>query len=95
MFFIKIPFLLIHFLVRFYGKEKKNYELDQEIAQKYRFCPYKGNFLSFAYLICTYPEYRNVFYRRAGGVGRIMNIYFPGEKTLFIRTAPSKMGGVF
>lgn len=30
------------------------------------------------------PSFRNVFYHRIGEVGKLMNIFFPGVKTLFI-----------
>lgn len=95
MFYIKLPFLFIHLLVRFFGSSKKEYELDQEITLKHRYCPYSSPVLSFAYLMMAYPEYRNVFYRRSGILGRIMNMYMPGERTFFIRTQPAKIGGVF
>ena len=93
MFYIKLPFLTLHLLVRFFGRSKQLCKMDQENTLKYRFCPYTNPVLAFAYLLVAYPEYRNVFYRRSGFWGRVMNVYMPGERTFFIRTQPENMGG--
>ena len=93
MFYIKLPFLWLHLLIRFFGAKKKEYEMDQDNTLKYRQCPFSKKTLSFAYLVIAYPEYRNLFYKRSGVLGRIMNFYLPGEKTFYIRTNPKKIGG--
>lgn len=40
----------------------------------------------FLYLMTYYPEYRNLFYFRVGGVYRLLNIFCPKMDTLFIST---------
>lgn len=93
IFYIKLPFLWLHLLIRFFGVKKKEYEMDHDNTLKHRFCPFSKKALSFAYLVIAYPEYRNLFYKRSSTLGRIMNFYLPGEKTFFIRTNPKKIGG--
>lgn len=93
MFYVKLPFLWLHLLMRFNGRYKKEYEMDQANTLKFRYCPYSNTALSFAYLIIAYPEYRNLFYKRSGRLGRVMNFYLPGERTLFLKTKTEKIGG--
>lgn len=40
----------------------------------------------FLYLMTFYPEYRNLFYFRVGGIYRLLNIFCPKMDTLFIST---------
>lgn len=91
--YLSLPFLLLHLLVRFCGKSKHLYEQDQMFNLHHRSNPFTNTLLQFAYYIVWLPEYRSVFYRRAGLIGKIMNIYFRGQKCLYIRTV--QLGGVF
>lgn len=40
----------------------------------------------FLYMMTFYPEYRNLFYFRVGGIYRLLNIFCPKMNTLFIST---------
>ena len=40
----------------------------------------------FVYLISYYPEFRNLFYYRIGGLGKILNLYCPKMNSLFIES---------
>ena len=91
--YFSLPILWLHLLVRFYGKNKNLCAQDQAFTLPRRGNPFKSPFLQFAYYIIWLPEYRSVFYRRAGIIGKLMNIYLPGQKCLYIRTA--QLGGVF
>ena len=84
--FFSLPFLWLHLLVRFFGKNKILYNEDQIFTRKHRDNPFKNTILQFAYYIVWLPEYRSVFYRRAKLLGKVMNIYLPGQKCLYIRT---------
>lgn len=42
--------------------------------------------LNFLYLLSFNPEFRNLFYKRIGLVGNILNIFCPKMSTLFIAT---------
>lgn len=81
-----MPFLWLHLLVRFFGGNRGLCEQDQEFTRPRRGNPFSNKVLQFAYYIVWLPEYRSVFYKRAGRVGRLMNLYLPGQKCLYIRT---------
>ena len=49
--------------------------------------------MQFVWFCLTLPEYRSVFYRRVGLLGRIMSIYCWPQKCLYIRTLGSCIGG--
>ena len=40
----------------------------------------------FVYLLSYYPEFRNLFYYRIGGIGKILNLYIPKMNSLFIES---------
>jgi serine O-acetyltransferase len=42
--------------------------------------------IGFVYLLCYYPEFRNLFYYRIGFLGHILNLICPEMSTLYIRT---------
>ena len=89
--YLSLPILWLHFLVRFYGKNRSLCNQDQAFTLHHRGNPFKNHALQFAYYIIWLPEFRSVFYRRAGIAGKMMNIYLPGQKCLYIRTA--QLGG--
>ena len=89
--YLSLPFLLLHFLVRFFGRNRVSCEEDQKFTRPRRANPFSNRVLQFAYYIVWLPEYRSVFYKRAGRVGRLMNLYLPGQKMLYIRT--TQLGG--
>ena len=89
--YLSLPFLWLHFLVRFCGQNKGLYEQDQFFTRKHRYNPFSNTFLQFAYYIIWLPEYRSVFYKRVGIVGKLMSVYLPGQRSLYIRT--KQIGG--
>lgn len=91
--FLSLPFLWLHLLVRFFGKSRELCDQDQAFTRARRGNPFSNKMLQFAYYIDFLPEYRSVFYKRSRYLGRLMNIYLPGQKSLYIRT--SQLGGVF
>lgn len=88
---ILLPYIWLHLIIRFFGKSKNLCEQDQSFNLRHRGNPFSNKVMQFAYYLVWLPEYRSVFYRRAGVLGKVMNIYLPGQKCLYIRT--SKMGG--
>lgn len=84
--FFSLPFLWLHLLVRFFGKNRTLFEEDQVFTRLHRGNPFKNTVLQFAYYIVWLPEYRSVFYRRARLVGKVMSLYLPKQKCLYIRT---------
>lgn len=86
-----LPFLLFHLLVRYCSSAKILFEQDQNYTCSCQRNPFTNKLLQFAYWIVFLPEYRSVFYRRCGLAGKLMNIYFPGQKQLYIRT--NQIGG--
>jgi len=89
--YLSLPFLWLHLLVRFYGKNRDLCEQDQAFTRPRRSTPFTNPVLQFAYYIVWLPEYRSVFYKRAGFWGKFMGIYLPRQKTLYIGSMP--MGG--
>lgn len=83
---LSLPFLWLHLLVRFCSKSKDLFEQDQVFTRSRRGNPFSNKILQFAYYIDFLPEYRSVFYRRVRYLGPLMNIFYPGQKTLYIRT---------
>ncbi len=45
-----------------------------------------GMMMGFIFLISHYPEFRNLFYHRAGVISNLLNIFCPRMKTLYITT---------
>ena len=86
-----LPYLWLHLLVRFCGKTKNLCEQDQAFTIPRRGNPFTNKVLQFAYYIVFLPEYRSVFYRRSRYLSRLMNLYLPGQKCLYIRTM--QLGG--
>ena len=89
--FLLLPFLWLHLFVRFCGKHRLLYEQDQTFTLQHRSNPFLNSLLQFSYFIVWLPEYRSVFYRRTGYIGKLMNLYLPGQKCLYIRT--TQIGG--
>jgi serine O-acetyltransferase len=88
-----IPYLAIHIIVRFYSKNRDLYNMDQKANLRYRVNPYTNCLLQFVWYIIMLPEYRSLFYKRAGLWGIIMNIYLPKQKCLYINTQSREIGG--
>lgn len=84
--FLFLPFLILHIIVRFLGKSRLLYDHDQSYTIRHRHNPFRNKLLQFAYFIVLQPEYRSVFYRRSGLMGRLMRIYLPGQRCLYNRT---------
>ena len=89
--YLSLPFLCLHLLVRFFGRKRNLFEQDQIFTRLHRRNPFENPLFQFAYFIVWLPEYRSSFYIRTGLVGRLMNLYLPGQKCLYIRTA--QIGG--
>lgn len=89
---LSIPLLAVHIIVRYTSPQKRIMKDDLIQNILYRHSPFKSNFLRFLYYILWLPEYRSLFYKRAGFAGHLMNLYLPGCSSLFIRT--HAMGGV-
>lgn len=66
-------------------------EQDQTFTRPRRANPFENKLLQFAYYIVYLPEYRSVFYRRSKYLGRLINLYLPGQKCLYIGT--KQIGG--
>ena len=49
--FLSLPFLWLHFFVRFFSNNKTLYDEDQAFTYKHRGNPFTNKFLQFAYYI--------------------------------------------
>ena len=83
-------------IARFWGHSRVVCSEDQRQTLIHRANPYPHNeVFQFIHFMVWLPEYRSVFYRRVGRMGKIMSTWLPGQKCLYIRTLASKMGGVY
>lgn len=90
---ISLPLLFLHLIVRFFGNSKYLYDKDQNFTLKSRKNLFSNRILQFAYFTLWLPEYRSLFYKRAGLLGHLMSVYLPGQRCLYIRTDRHKIGG--
>jgi len=81
-----LPVLWLHLLLRFHSKFSDLYRQDKVFTKEYRGNPFVNKVLEFAYFIIYLPEYRSVFYYRCGIWGRVVNLYLPIQKQLYIKT---------
>lgn len=92
---VTLPYLLIHILVRFISTNRKVFSTDQVNNLKYRANPYTNKILQFAYFLLWLPEYRSVFYKRLGWVGKLLSLMLPGQSLLYLRTNKEKIASGF
>lgn len=71
--------------------DRKKVRMDVERWKKERRLQGLGFYHSLSYLLTWMPEFRNLFYRRLGKIGKILNVFFPGERTLSL--TPHEIGG--
>lgn len=75
----------------------KNKDIIRQDVARWRECTNLTSTFSFyhalSYLLVFNKEFRNLYYRRLGVVGKFISIIVPGVKTLFITSAP--IGGGF
>lgn len=85
--------LLAPCLLTYYScKERNKCQEDLSFALNHRGNPFKSEAFRFLYFMVWLPEYRSVFYRRLGILGKLFNFMLPGQKLLYIRMNASQGG---
>lgn len=87
------PHIWIHILLYMASKNKKT--IKEDIIQwAYHMKIKKVSFLhQLSYLLVFEKPFRNLFYKRIGSIGKLINFFVPGEKTLYL--TPREIGGGF
>lgn len=86
-----IPFLIPHLLYYYLTNEPKIREdIEHWLLIKEK---NYSHIIGLIYLILKFPEFRNVYYLRMNKYYRILCLYLPPLKTLYIQTPSSLIGG--
>lgn len=93
--YIMLPLLIVHIVLRFSSSIKKNCKADQQAFGNARTNAFKSEnvVLHFVFFMLFYPDYRSVFYHRCGKIGKVLGIFFPPQRCLYIRTKRENIGG--
>ena len=87
------PILLPELALFYWCKASCKCKEDLNFTLRHRGNPYKKEALRFLYFMVWLPEYRSIFYRRIGVIGKLFNLVLPGQKLLYIRMSSNAMGG--
>lgn len=87
------PHIWLPIFSYFFSKNKQKIKEDVHQWVIYTNMKPIGFFHTLSHLLVFEKPFRNLYYRRIGSFGKILNILIPGEKTLFI--TPHEIGGGF
>ena len=93
--YIILPLMIVHILLRFFSSVENVCDMDQNSFKKERTNAFKGAniVLQFVFFMLFYPEFCSIFYHRNGKIGKVLSIFCPPQRCLYIRASRENLGG--